>query len=445
MALELRQEQKQLLTQAQLQSLDILMLTNQELDGFLTEEYLENPLLECSVDKQADMIRSLEEVYEQGKTFQEHYLTGGKTGSDIMEIIDGVGKTHAKKENMIYDHIFSQLDTSRFTKAEQHALFQLTYLLDEKGFFPYSPEEAAAILRLSKPTVSRLLKILRSLEPPGIFARDVPACLIAQLQHQGIEDPVLYEMINTCMDDVLSGRYARVTRKLGITTANVREYIRLIGTLNPRPLMSIVNEDETQYIVPDIITSYENGHWQITLNDRWMGEYRLDDYYLRMMREAKDPVLKSYFKEKLQRAHFLLDAVERRRETIIRITEAILHMQKDFFLHDEKLKPMTLADVAEIINMHPSTVSRAIRGKYLQYTRCISMKQLFRAKLGSADTSMDAVREKLLQIIEKEDRNRPLSDSKISEMLTAEGLPVSRRTVTKYRLQLGIPDSRQRS
>ena len=224
MALELRQEQKQMLTQGQLQSLDILMLTNQELEGFLTEEYLENPMLECSIDKQADLIRSLEEVYEQGKTFQDHYLSRDHHDSpDIMETIDRAGRMQESRENRILEHVLSQLDLGLLSDGEQEITRGLIHLLDEKGFFPYSDEEAAGILQVPEKTAARLLSILRSLEPPGIFARDIGACLTAQLQRQGVDDPALYEMLRSCMDDVLSGRYANVTRSLGSSTAKVRE------------------------------------------------------------------------------------------------------------------------------------------------------------------------------------------------------------------------------
>ena len=162
MALELRQEQKQILTQGQLQSLDILMLTNQELEVFLTEEYLENPLLECSVDKQADLVRSLEEVYEQGKTFQEHYLSGDQHDSpDIMETIDRAGKTRESGETRILDHVLSQLTPGLLSEKEQEITQSLIHLLDEKGFFPYSDEEAAAILQVPEKTAVKAIHQLR--------------------------------------------------------------------------------------------------------------------------------------------------------------------------------------------------------------------------------------------------------------------------------------------
>lgn len=444
MALELKQEQKLQLNQGQIQSLDILALTNQELEEFLTEEYLENPLLECTIDKKSDLIGNLESFYEKGETFQDLYLAWDGGGADIAE--DASRRQDVRDFNVtqIDEQLLSQLDMEAYTEEEWDILRYLIHLLDERGFFPYTAEDVAGISSYDEKTVKRLLKTLKTLEPAGIFAQDLGECLIMQLKRQGDTDEMLLRMIRECMEDVLNGKISNVTRKLEIPTAQVREYIRRIGMLHPRPLAQLSQHEQTTYIIPDVLASFENGAWQVSLNDNWMGIYRLDGYYLRMMHDTRDEELKSYFREKLSRAHFMIDAVERRRNTILKISETVLNRQQDFFLHGEALKPMTLEDVADAIGMHASTVSRAIRGKYISCRKTLPFKSLFQTSVGQKDVSGDAVRKAILKAVETEDRAKPLSDSAIEKILAAEGLCASRRTIAKYRMEMGIPDSRNR-
>ena len=180
-----------------------------------------------------------------------------------------------------------------------------------------------------------------------------------------------------------------------------------------------------------------------------MGEYRYNDYYIRMMREAEDPELAAYFKEKLERARFIVNCVEQRRSTIIRIVEAILELQKDYFENRGQLQPMSMSEVAKKVDMHVSTVSRAVKGKYLQYRNVVLMKDLFTGavgtKEGTGEMSADGVKNRIAQLIGKEKSEETLSDSRIAEILKAEGTDISRRTVAKYRAELGILDSRQRA
>lgn len=203
---------------------------------------------------------------------------------------------------------------------------------------------------------------------------------------------------------------------------------------------------QTQYVVPDILISRENGKWKVTLNDSWMGEYTYNDYYIHMMQSASDPELREYFRSKLERARLIVTSIERRRTTIIRIVEAILELQSDFFLNRGKLMPMTMESVAQQLNISTSTVSRAIRNKYIQYRRSLLLRDLFsNAASESTEVSAEIVRKRIQELVRDEDHSHPLSDDKIARALKEEGMAVSRRTVAKYRQQQGIPDSRLRA
>lgn len=428
--------QQQQLTVRQLQSLKILACTNQELESLLVQEYLENPLLECTIDKQSELIHNIEHLYEKGTTYGEHFALWQEEDSDRSGDV-------AKKEHE--DHIRAlkgQLDPARYSRRDWELIDYLIRCLDEKGFFPFDETLVAKSAGCSVARIRSLLTDLRQLEPAGVFSRDIGECLLAQLKAKGETDETLLTIVTQYMPELLGGNLSRITRALQISTAELKEYIRRIGSLNPRPFMNI-EDDETQYIIPDVLVTRPDGKWQVTLNDSWMGEYRYDNYYLKLMKTTTDPGLKQYFREKLARAHMVIDAVESRRNTLLRISEALLERQSDYFLTGAALRPMTLDDIAEDIGMHASTVSRAIRGKYIQFRRPVLMKQLFTGKV-SGELSADGIRQRIAVLIGREDPAHPLSDEKISALLAEEGLRVPRRTIAKYRIALGIPDSRKR-
>ena len=428
--------QQQQLTVRQLQSLKILACTNQELESLLVQEYLENPLLECTIDKQSELIHNIEHLYEKGTTYAEHYAAWNDEDSDRRNDV-------RRKEHDTYIRALKgQLDLTRYNDAEWELIDYLIHCLDEKGFFPFTPETVAKSAGCDVRVIERLLSDLKRLEPAGVFSADLGECLTAQLRAQGETDPLLYTVIDRYLPEILGGNLSRITRALQISTAELKEYIRRIGALNPRPFMNI-EDDETQYIIPDVLVTRPDGKWQVTLNDSWMGEYRYDNYYLKLMKTTTDPELKQYFREKLARAHMVIDAVESRRNTLLRISEAILERQSEYFLTGAALRPMTLDDIAADIGMHASTVSRAIRGKYIQFRRPVLMKQLFTGKV-SGELSADGIRQRIAVLIGREDPAHPLSDEKISALLAEEGLRVPRRTIAKYRIALGIPDSRKR-
>lgn len=443
-------EQKQTLSVNQVQSLNVLALTNQELEDFLMNEYLENPMLENSNDKENDMIMGMEKIYESGSSFKEQYLDNPEEEERRRN------DARAKQEDVIKEYLLSQLQREKYTDRQRKIMDYLIDCLDEKGYFTYSLTELASPSGYEETELAECLKILKDLEPIGIFSRDLAECLEQQLRAKGEEDEKLFCLLREYLTELMNGQIGVISRKLGISTVQVKEYIHLIGNLNPRPIMSIQRE-EANYIVPDIIVSRHGGIWDVSINDSWMGEYKFSSYYMRMMEQSQDPELLVYFKERLDRARFVINCVEQRRRTITRIVETVLNLQEDYFEGKGPLKPMQQEDVANILGIHVSTVSRAIKGKYLQYKKSVALKALFSTALpatasasaadGSkgeiAGVSADQIKQKIQQMIETEGK-KPLSDQKLAERLGEEGIQVSRRAVQKYRIQLNIPDSRQR-
>ncbi len=435
---ELLLEQRQVLTTKQLQSLEILAFTNQELNTFLTKEYLENPILEEPESRQEETMKNLEAMYEKGTTYKEQYIQYGEDDCSQR------GDIPAAEPDEMEEFLLGQLDMNAYTRTEWGIMKYMVQCLDERGFFPYEPEEIARSAKVPADAVKGCLVKLKTLEPIGIFSRDVPECLMRQLEQQGVEDEKLMQIVRDYMPDLLQGRISAISRGLKISTARVKEYINQISHLNPRPIMSVKTE-RASYIVPDILADYEKGRWEVSINDKWMGDLRFNDYYIHMMQQTEDGALKEYFREKYERARFLFSCVEQRRSSLISIAEAILEFQEDFFLTGAPLKPMCMEEIAQKTGLHVSTVSRAVRDKYIQYRKVYLIRSLFTAPAAAVcAVSVVSVKDEIRRLIEGEDTKNPLSDFKITEIMKARGIELSRRTVAKYRMQMGIPESRYR-
>ncbi len=433
------QNQQQVLSVDQRQSLQILAYTNQELDAFLTEEYMQNPLLDCKRDRQSEIIDSLDSHYESASSYRDHYIRYEDEDSDRR------GDIRAREPSSLRQQLKNQLSIRDYSDEEWKLIDYLIDCLDDKGFFTCSVSEIASACGCSEQIVDKCLRDLKSLEPAGIFSKDISECLLRQLEARNETDQVLIRIISDFIPDLLQGNLSSITRSLGITTAKCRSCIQKIGELNPRPIMN-TESGQTEYIVPDILIEREHGRWKVTLNDAWMGEYTYNGYYIHMMRTASDPELKDYFKNKLERARLIITSIERRRNTIIRIVEAVLEYQNEYFANGGSLRPMTMEAIAQQLDISTSTVSRAIKNKYIQYRRPLLLRDLFsNAVSDAAETSARLVRSRVSEIIKNEDHAHPLSDDKISKILKGEGTSISRRTVAKYRQQLGIPDSRLRT
>ena len=433
-------EQKQMLSAKQMQSLEILAYTNQELEEFLMKEYLENPMLENTMDKENEMVTDMEKFYEKGTSYREQYLEHGEEEEGRRNDVTAKGEDEWKRSLM------GQLRREEYSNRQWKLMEYLIDCLDSAGYFTCDLSELADAVGCKEEELHSCLNVLKELEPVGIFSRDLSECLKKQLRVKGIEDVQLFALLDQYLNELLNGKIGVISRALGISTAKIKEYIHLIGSLNPRPVMNVVSEKE-EYVIPDILVRRNGSQWEVSLNDSWMGEYTLNAYYMRMMEEAEDSQLKEYFKERLERARFAVSCVEQRRQTILRVVEAILHVQEEYFLNQGPLKPMLQEDVAAMAGVHVSTVSRAIRGKYLQYRKTVLVKSLFSAgfsdEAGEDSVSPQKIRERIRCLI-KEEGKRPYSDQKLAEMLEQEGMKVSRRAVAKYRMQMGIPDSRQR-
>ena len=324
---------KQVLSQVQMQSLNILSMSMTELEEFLQNEEIENPLVEYSSGRQEG---ELPVAYREYDRFYNGASREGDSRGGIYEADD----TEQSVEHMI----MMQLPWKTLTE-EQHRIVKFCiHSLDQNGYLTVPPSEIAEALKAEVSEVEYIVSRLKELEPVGIFASSLEECLV--LQVLGMEqEAALCTIIRNHLQDVADGKVSTISRRLKLSSVEVRKLIHVIRNLNPRPLNGY-GGDRAQYVFPDIILNYQDGQWTVSLNDKWAGNISINEFYVHMMETAQDEELKNYFEEKLKRARFIMNAVEQRRRTLEGITEGILKRQAGYFLGKEPLKPMTLEEIA---------------------------------------------------------------------------------------------------
>lgn len=440
-------EQNQIMSQSQIQALEILSMDNVELNEMMQTEFLNNPLIEhiSSNSSALEKPSKIEEYYSQ----PSKQISRDSKQNMTQELRGKHSEKHSGFQEDISNMIMMQIDLSFYTKKEIKILKFLIECLDERGFFLEDIQEIAKIQKVSFQEIENLLDELRKLEPYGIFARNIEDCLLIQLKMKGVKDAILEHIIKDYLKEVSEGKIGVISRALLVTTAQVRTAISMITTLNPRPMM-LFDKEEPQYITPDIIMKYSCDKWTIEFNDNWVGNYSLSDFYLKMMSESKDEELTEYFKQKYERAKFLFNSIEQRRNTILLIVKAIANRQIAFLQGNGDLVPMLMSDIAQDIEVHTSTISRAVRGKYLQcHIGTLQIKKLFSISISTnntsgSDTTATAIKKSIKKYIEQENKRKPYSDQVLTNMFLEQGVTVSRRAIAKYRDELGIMGSTAR-
>ncbi len=441
---QLHTTQKLKMSQKQMQSLNILTMDQTQLLEFMQNEYLENPMLEYTGGQ--DGVYGADDISSR----YEHAITYEKTYEELIEEDDKRRRDLPDTEpELVKKTLLYQLPFQDFTEKQWELFNYMIDCLDETGFFTMSLEETAFKAHVTLQEAERALDILKGLEPHGIFARDLRECLLIQLDFKGMKGTNTWKIVEEYLEDVAKGRIGTISRGLSLSTAQVRLCIQQIAHLNPRPMNFVAAGDKNKYIIPDILLKKEQGVWRAELNDGWIENYQINDYYIRIMKESQDEELCLYFQKKLDRVRLIQEGIRQRRQTLIDITTAIVAHQTAFFDGNGLLAPMTMAELAGELNIHASTVSRAAKGKYIQCRQgTLLLRDLFSAAVSSGDdeaaVNADNIKDMISRLIKEEDRKKPLSDQKITNALKEKGIHVSRRAVAKYREALGIKGSFER-
>ncbi len=436
------QQLKQKLCQAQTSSLQILSMNNFELKEYLQAEQMENPLLEIREPDTA------EETYAIGRWLSDHDEADPYQSDDEQEsqydIPDHSGA-------LLTDYLKDQIRCDELKACEQKLLRYIIDLIDTStGFLTTPIREIAYLSGASTEAVVKCVKYLQTLEPAGIGAESLRQCLIIQAERLGCTDKKLIDMIKYFLEDVAAKRYRKISEALGISRQQTTRYVELIKSLNPRPSRGF-GDSATEYIIPDVLLSCQFDQWEITLNDRWMGSIGINKLYKSYVNNVEDENVREYLKGKINRARFIIKCIEQRRDTLLKVSDFILKKQLDYITGAGYLKPMNLNDVADEFGIHISTVSRTLKDKYLQTPRGIyPFKHFFVGKTNhnpaEDEEAVSSAKAKavLMEIVHKENKCCPLSDSALARELLKHGIALSRRTVAKYREALGLPNAAER-
>jgi len=342
-----------------------------------------------------------------------------------------------------------QLKHLNLSKEERERAELIIGSVDNTGYLRSILEDLATIAEVDVKEMEKALKLVQSFDPPGIAARDLKECLLLQLKRAGNKDFILERLIEEHLDDIAANKLPLVAKKMNISMEELHSYINKIKRLNPYPGTALA-PDNPVYIVPEVKIEKVDGKFVVIPNDESIPKLRVSQFYLKLLENpATSKETKEYIKEKLLKSKSLIKSIVQRQKTIVKIAEVILERQYEFFEKGiEALKPLTMQYVADKLNLHETTISRAIANKYmLTPFGLFEFKFFFSSGFQSdsgEDVSSRSVKEKIKDLIARENPAKPISDSKIAKLLKEQGLSVARRTVAKYREDMGIPSSHLR-
>lgn len=492
--LSARQTLSQKLTVAprMIQSMEILQLPLAELQARIEKELQENPVLELRdappdsdvvevippefnadsplkhdlTDNGAELeFKRLEEIdRDWGGVFNEEEQRPSR--SQIDELGDkkaDVISNLMERPQSLQDYLAEQLAEMEMTDDDRMIAMHIISMLDRTGyvgrrndndeFLPVSLHEIA--VTCEPPTtperVDEVLSLVQDLDPPGVGARDLRECLMLQIQGDTPHRELVRTILQDHLDDLSHHRIPAICKKTMLPPETIRDAIEVIKHFNPKPGLQYSSES-TRYVTPDVILEKtDDGGYEIRLTDDWVPRLNFSKQYVSMFRDKEnDSGTRDWIKKKLQSAKFLCDAVEQRRNTLMKVTRAIINHQKEFLDQGpDAIKPLKMQEIADQVKVHVTTVSRAVDDKWMQTPRGVfPLKRFFVGAAVNKDTGeqipWEKVKKALLDMVGNEDKANPLSDEDLEEKLTAAGFPVKRRTVTKYRKLLNIPSSRER-
>ncbi len=463
--LQLSQKPALIMTQRLQQALKLLQVPTLELQQILKAELMQNPMLEevDEVVENEDVQREdspdeaanqeAEEKDEEDKVDWSEFMQDSALDRTYVPATEAATEFFEKVPVTRTSLAESLVEQLRLTDLPDDDLELGEFLigsLDDRGWLVTTLEEIAQATGRPLEDCERLLRVVQALEPAGIGARDLRECLLLQLDARRERDTLAWRIIHDHFDHLVNRRFPEIARQLKVGVEEVQHAADVIATLNPKPGFQVSSEDP-KYVVPDLLVERVDEEYVVLLNDRNVPRLRISLAYEGVLREARaqNDKTRAYLQSKFNSAKWLIQTIEQRRRTMIKVMNCIIREQREFFDKGIAfLRPLTLQQVARQIDMHESTVSRVCNGKYVQTPRGVfELKFFFSSGLGteqgediSAKTAKDIIR----QLIEEEEKREPLSDQRIADMLHERGLLIARRTVAKYREQLAILPARFR-
>jgi len=436
------------------QSLHVLQAPVLELRQLVREELDQNPALEEESRPESDDGNFEEEFQELSRLDDEwrEYLAQSR-------MAEGRNAQNEERRQHLFDsltveatlreELLDQLALWEVTGDQDRIIRQLIGNLDEDGFLHADMGELAWDLRVERDLLDESLGVLQQFDPPGVGARDLGECLLLQLQRKGAGESVAARMVQECMPELGRRKFQDIARKLKVPLAEVQEGSLQIAQLDPHPGRQF-SPGTNQVVTPDLAVCKQDGEWQIELNNNQVPRLRISRYFKDLMSTgANGREVREYIREKVKGGKFLIRSIEQRQQTIFNIATEILKRQIDFFeIGPSQLRPMTMNQVAEAVGLHETTVSRAVSGKYMMTPHGLfEMKSFFTSGYATANgvaVSNTSVKDQISELVAHEDHAKPYSDEEIVRILGERGIKIARRTIAKYRDQLGILPSHMR-
>jgi len=449
------------------QSLLILQTPLLELRNLVQQEMETNPVLEELADQpvtdgsevepaaddnfksEFEKLASLDEEWRDYMAQSAGYRDGFTTSKEAQEkrqfVFDSIPVQETLQQNLI-----GQLNQTVLSASDRKAAELIIGNIDDNGFLQSTPEDMALNSGIPQEDFEKMLAVIQGFYPAGVGARDLRECLLVQLQREGRERSLEYRIVSEHMDDLGKRRFPEIARRIGVSVEDVQKAADNIARLNPRPGQLFAAAPQN-YVLPDVIVEKIDNDYQISLNNEQIPHLRISNLYKDIVAsgDSQSADVKDYVRDKIRSGKFLIRSIHQRQQTISNIAQEIVSRQRDFLDHGPShLKPMTMAEVADVVGVHETTVSRAVSGKYMATPQGVfEMKYFFTSGYQTAtgeSLSNTSVKEAVLDLIKHENGSAPLSDQELVEILGERGIPIARRTVAKYRTELNILPSHMR-
>ncbi|MFP4499579.1 MAG: RNA polymerase factor sigma-54 [Candidatus Hydrogenedentota bacterium] len=463
------QKQQLVLTQKMQQAIHILQLSGMELEQYVQEELEQNPVLEVTTSKEEPEGKQ-DNNNENGDSsdkneFEEDFDLDAyadrwdfrhQEGQDLSRNTDMDARRDyyersITKEESLTAHLLAQL---RMVTDDPHTLRvgeEIIGDIDERGYLTHDLDTLATDLDVPMAEVERVLDIIQRFEPAGVGARDITECLLLQIEAEYPEEPALKTLVTEHLEELEHRQIPKIAKAMKISPERVEELRQLLSRLNPWPGYEY-SASQPQYITPDVIVekNEETGDFDVYLVNERVPDLRISNQYRQMAKDSKtDKEAKQYVRDRVESAKWIIRNIEQRQATILKVAQAIVDVQRDFFEKGiEHIKPLTLQEIADRVGVHEATVSRTTRGKYMQTPQGLYELKFFfspglRRDSGGTQSSK-SIQSMIKKLIEEEDKSKPLSDQKIVNKLKEQGINIARRTVTKYREGMRIPATTMR-
>jgi RNA polymerase sigma-54 factor len=473
--LNLRLSQRLVMTPSLQQAIKLLQMSRLELQEVLNQEMVENPILEEQEEttevERSDAARDAEDAgssppaaepaaekerdsFEEidFNSYFEDYLDSAYNPRQYQEEPEEFSLENIlTRPEGLPEHLNWQLSMCEATAAVREIAAYLVGNIDEDGYLRVSREEIREAHYENDADVEAAIVLVRSFDPAGVGAFDLPDCLLLQLRSLGIENALIETIIRDHWPEFLNRQFAPLAKVLGVGISEIQAAVEIIKNLEPKPGRKYSSE-RTIYVEPDVFVRKIGDEYVIQLSEDGLPKLRISSAYRKLLRGGNGAIgaeAANYLKDKMRSAIWLIKSLDQRQRTIYKVADSIVRHQRAFLDHGiEHLRPLVLRDVANDIGMHESTVSRVVSNKYIHTPRgLLPMKYFFHSGIDSSsgdDVSSLSIKNKIARIVQDEDTRRPHSDARIMQKLRAEGIQIARRTVAKYREELRIPSSSQR-